>query len=86
MLELKGRKMRKQLERMERLHGLIKRKGTGTALECADKLGISERHLYNMLEMMRDMDVPVVYDKHISSYVYTEEVEFHFGFTIVERN
>ena len=74
--------MRKQLERMERLHGLIKRKGTGTAKECAEKLGISERHFYNLLEMMRDLNVPVVYDKHLKSYVFTKEVEFHFVFTI----
>ena len=86
MLKLKGRKMKEQAQRIKRLHGLIKRKGTGNAQRCADYMGISRRHFYRLLDLMRELDAPIVYDKHINSYVYTYEVECQFGFTPVKKS
>ena len=72
--------MHKQLLRIERLHCLIKRKATGTPSECAERLQISERQLYNTLELMKSMGAPVYYDFTICAYCYEYEVNWQFGF------
>lgn len=71
----------KYLNRIERLDALIRRKGTGTPEELADKLGISERWLYKLLrELKEEMDCPIVYDRHKHSYKYKVSGKIVVGF------
>lgn len=78
--ELHRKNMVKQVERIERLHLLIQRSATGTPLECAIRLDISKRQLYNVIELMREFGAPIYYNDIVKSYCYREEVEFYFGF------
>jgi len=73
--------MHKQILRIERLHCLIKRKATGTPSECARKLNISERQLYNTLDLMKSMGAPIYYDLSICAYCYDYDVHWQFGFS-----
>ena len=73
--------MIKQIQRIERLHQLIKRKATGSAKKCARKLEISERQLYNTLDLMKDLGAPIYFDIAAGSYCYQYETEWSFGFT-----
>lgn len=68
------------MERMKRLDRLIRRKETGSPLECAKLLGISSRHLYNMIEDMNDMGAHIEYDLKAKTYYYRIDGEFQFGF------
>jgi len=72
--------MIRQIERIERLHNLIRLKATGTVRECAQSLQISERQLFRMLEEMKDLGAPIDYDKNRGSYYYTDPVKWRFGF------
>ncbi|WP_339694692.1 hypothetical protein [uncultured Roseivirga sp.] len=72
--------MIKQLQRIERLHGLIRLKATGNPKECARKLKISERQLYRLIDLMKELNAPVYYNIFVNSYCYEHEVEWTYGF------
>jgi hypothetical protein len=64
--------LKKSLDRVEYLDYLIRSKSTGTPKELAEKLGISERWLYELLnELKHDFDCPIKYSRRRRSYVYT---------------
>lgn len=70
------------LNRIRRLDALIRQKRTGPPRELADKLNISERWLYVLLdELKRDLDCPIRYDRSRKSYVYKEHGKLMLGFT-----
>lgn len=73
--------MHKQILRIERLHNLIKRRATGNPKDCAKRLGISERQLYNTLDIMKSMGAPIHYDVSTCAYCYKYNVDWQFGFS-----
>lgn len=69
------------LTRIRRLDGMIRRKSTGPPKELADKLDISERWLYNLLdELKMELDCPIIYDHRRRSYIYEVKGEMFIGF------
>ncbi len=71
----------KLLQRLEYLDRLIRFKNTGTPTELAEKLGVSERTLYRMLEELRiDWKLPIAYDQDNQTYCYLEEGKLVIGF------
>lgn len=60
----------KYLDRIERLHLLIKRKATGTPKALASRLEVSEASVYEYIKTLKEMGAPVVYDIYRKSYVY----------------
>lgn len=52
---------------------------TGPPFECASKLGVSERTVYNYIFYMKnDMRAPIVYDKSKESYCYSNGCNLNF--------
>ena len=72
--------MLKQTQRIERLHHLIRRNATGTPKDCAKRLDISERQLYNTIELMKELGAPIIYNFQLGSYTYKHDVEWFLGF------
>lgn len=69
------------LNRINRLDMLIRNKRTGPPKELADKLNISERWLYTLLdELKTELDCPIRYDRKRRSYVYDEPGKVMIGF------
>ena len=69
--------MRKNiLERLERIDRLIRIKGTGTPAELAARLKMSERNIYQYLNLMRDLGAPIKFDPSRETYYYSEEGQF----------
>ncbi|MEM1319267.1 MAG: hypothetical protein AAGG75_03370 [Bacteroidota bacterium] len=68
------------LKMVERLDQLIRLKSTGTPKKLAVRLGISERSVHRLIEMMKDMEAPIYYCIARQSYCYECDVEFRFGF------
>jgi len=66
---------------IERTDALIRRKGTGTPKELARRLNISERYVYQLINLMKEMGAPIYYNNDRRSYCYEYEVEFSIGFT-----
>ena len=69
-------------ERLERMHQLIQLQATGTPTQFSEKLGISERSLYQTLEQLREMGAPLKYSAHRRSYYYSKPVYFRYGYEL----
>ena len=71
-----------KIKLIERLDSLIRKKATGTPKELAEKIGISERQLYNIINEMKSMGAPIIFCTINRTYTYRERVVFRFGFSI----
>ena len=69
-----------QLELMERMDQLIRMEATGSPKQFANRLGISKTTLYRMINTMKELEAPLLYDNTVQSFVYEEPVGFSFGF------
>lgn len=63
-------------KRIERIDQLIRIKGTGTADQLAEKLGISRKSVYNLINEMKERGAPIKFDQFRGSYYYDEEGYF----------
>ncbi|WEK35471.1 MAG: HTH domain-containing protein [Candidatus Pseudobacter hemicellulosilyticus] len=73
--------MQKEIfQRLERIDQLIRIKATGTPTELADKLGISERSVYEYLNLMKEFGAPIKFNSYRQSYYYDEEGCFQISF------
>ena len=72
--------MKSLLHRLIRLDHLINHKSTGTPADCAQKIGISERSLYDYLKILKDMGAPVRFSRGRRTYYYSEGGHFHISF------
>ncbi|MGM0530500.1 MAG: hypothetical protein ACQER7_04045 [Bacteroidota bacterium] len=72
----------KYLERLQRIDHLIRMKNTGTPGEFADKLGISESHLYFCLKELKEYGLPIAYNGMKPTYYYREEVKLRVHVSI----
>lgn len=60
----------KFIDRIERLHLLIQRKGTGTPKELARRLELSESTVYQYINTLKLLGAPLAYDSFRRSYFY----------------
>jgi hypothetical protein len=65
----------KQLERLRKIHRLIKLQNTGTPGELAEKLHISIRLTYLLLEQLREFDAPLCFNRRTKTYYYKHDFE-----------
>ena len=72
----------KYLDRIERLHLLIKRKATGSPKELADRLEVSEASVYEYIKTMKEMGAPIVYDLYRKSYVYSQACSLNLRYQV----
>ena len=69
-------KFEEQIERLERIHKLIKRKGTGTPDQFCQKLGISKRQLFRIINLMKNLGATIDYSQSRQTYFYFEDGDF----------
>lgn len=63
------------LSLVERINDLICTKSTGTPRQMAQRLGLSERAWYYLLDQLRnDYGLPIAYCRFRQSYYYTDDV------------
>jgi len=68
----------KQLERLRKVHRLIKLECTGPPSELSKKLHISQRQMFLILEQLKEFDAPLKFNRRTKNYYY----EFDFELTI----
>jgi hypothetical protein len=75
-------------ERIKAIDHCIQLKSTGTPKELSEKLSISERALYETLNLMKDFGAEIFYNPCIRSYCYENEGQFEvkFGFVHIGNN
>lgn len=59
------------IERINRIHELVKHKRTGTPEELARRLNISPSMLFRVIEELRLMEVPIEYSRSQKTYFYS---------------
>ena len=67
-------------ELMERVHLLIKRRGTGTPEELAKRLQVSRATVHRIIDTMEELGAPILYNFLNQTYEYEHPVDFFFGF------
>ncbi len=72
----------KHIERLQRLHNLIKMESTGSPSEVAIRLGISERTVYYLIEQLKDYDAKIGYDRSRKTYFYKDDFVLEVNFSI----
>jgi predicted DNA-binding transcriptional regulator YafY len=63
-------------ERLARIDHLIRIKGTGTPVQLASKIGVSERSVYDYLNLMKEFGAPIKFDTYRETYYYEEDGYF----------
>ncbi|SKB52249.1 hypothetical protein [Daejeonella lutea] len=61
-----------QIERINRLHELIKFRRTGTPQELARRLDLSTSMVFKLLEELKVKEAPIEYSREFRTYYYTQ--------------
>jgi len=72
----------KNLKRLERLHELIVSECTGSPYELSQRLGISERLVYHLVEQLKDFDAKISYDRSRRTYCYDDNFDLEVDVSI----
>lgn len=72
-----------QLFRYEKLHNLIEGEHTGTPEELAEKLKISRRTLYEMLNYLKDIGAAIRYSRVLTTFFYTKKFQIKIDVSVV---
>ena len=64
-----------QIQALERLHELIKRKATGTPEQLAERFDVSLGTINNFIKTLRNKDLPIAYCRERQTYYYEYEVD-----------
>jgi transcriptional antiterminator len=72
----------KQIERLILLNRLISQQNTGSPEDIAQRLNVSVRQVYNLLEMIRDLGIEVCYCKKSKTYYYENSDKLHIDFSL----
>jgi hypothetical protein len=72
----------KHVERLQRLHNLIEMECTGSPFQIAERLRISERTVYYLIEQLRDYEAQIGYDRGRKTYYYKDDFVLEVNFSI----
>ena len=64
-------KLLEQIERINRLHEMIKYRRTGTPQQLAKRLNLSTSMIYKLMDELRIREVPVEYSRQMGTYYYS---------------
>jgi len=64
-------KLLEQVERINRLHEMIKYRRTGTPQQLAKRLNLSTSMIYKLMEELKLQDVPIEYSRQLETYYYS---------------
>lgn len=80
IIKLNTMSVYKTKERIAKFDYLVSHNMTGTPGELATQLNLSKRQLYNFLNELKEMNVPVKYSKEKQCYHYTKSGSLQFDF------
>lgn len=76
----------KTLENLQKLHLLIEAECTGPPRSLARRMELSERSVYNLLEVLKDFNAPVAYNRKRKTYYYEGHFELNFRISLSVTN
>lgn len=78
-------KLFEQLRQLERLDQLIRLKATGSPKDLAQRMDVSERTIYNLMDNLRTFGAEVGYCRNRESYYYENDIKFRFDVVLHEE-
>lgn len=72
----------KQIERIQYIDNLIQKRKTGNAKELSNKVGVSRRHIYRIIENLKDLGVPIEFSKIDNSFIYEKPCRIDIKFQV----
>lgn len=73
----------KYVNRLKRIDQLIRQQRTGTPKKLALELQISESHVYNCIDELKDLGLPIGYCRTRQTYYYSDKVQLNINFSII---
>jgi biotin operon repressor len=67
---------------LQRIDQLIRTRATGSPKSLAALLDISECSVYRLIERLKNMGLPIAYDKKSRTYYYVEPVKWNVEFIV----
>ncbi len=68
------------IKRLIEIDNYILSKETGSPAQLGEKIGVSERTVYDYLKLMRSYGACIAYSRQYRSYYYTADGRFILGF------
>lgn len=68
-------KLLEQIERINRLHELIKHRRTGTPSQLARRLNLSTSMIYKLMDELKLREVPIEYSRQLGTYYYSRSFQ-----------
>lgn len=72
----------KNLERLQQLHNLINAGNTGSPAEIAEKMNISERLVFNLIDQLKDFEASICYDRKSRTYYYCDHFQLKVNISV----
>lgn len=69
--------LKNEIYRLNKLHKLIKMQNTGTPQELANRLHISKRHLYNVLDDLKMLGAKIGYSRNNCTFYYKNHFDLN---------
>ena len=77
----------KNLERLQLLHTGIQKEQTGSSIELAMKMNISQRLVYTLIDQLKDYGAIICYDRGRKTYYYKQEFQLEVDISLcITRN
>lgn len=62
------------LDKIKYFIHLVEKERTGTAKAAAEKIGVSERMIFNYVNLLKNqLNAPIIYNREKQSFVFTEK-------------
>lgn len=72
----------KNLERLQQLHNLIEKECTGSPSELSDRLHVSERMVYNLVEQLKTLEAAISYSRSRKTYYYEDDFKLEVNISV----
>jgi hypothetical protein len=69
---------------MERMDQLIRLESTGDSFEFSEKLGVSRRQMYYYIEELKDLGLPLSYNRRARTYFYEKNCRLKIDVSVKE--
>jgi predicted DNA-binding transcriptional regulator YafY len=71
--------------RLDQLHGLIRKKATGSPQDLARKLSVSQRTVFAYISILKGQGACIKFSKYRQSYYYETDGIFDFTFKAYQK-
>lgn len=72
----------KHLERLQQIHQKIQNENTGSPIEMAKYMNISERSIYNLIDELKILGAEICYNRTSKTYYYCNDFKIELNISL----